>query len=62
MNNFKQCNVKGNLKVTLCGGLKNGQHRFVCVNAWPTGSGTTRSYDLVEVGVALLEEMGFEVL
>lgn len=35
---------------------------FMCVNAWPTGSGTTRSYDLVEVGVALLEEMGFEVL
>jgi hypothetical protein len=29
----------------------------MCMNVWPIGSGTGRRYGLVEVGVALLEEV-----
>jgi hypothetical protein len=28
----------------------------MCLNAWPTGKDTIRSYDLVQIGVALLAE------
>jgi len=31
----------------------------MCLNAWPVGSGTIRRYGPVGVGVALLEEAGF---
>jgi hypothetical protein len=50
-----------------CTGLNMfGPHRLMCVNVWPTGSGTIRRWGLVEVGVAILEELchpvvGFEI-
>jgi hypothetical protein len=41
----------------LCGGLnRNGSHRLMCLNAWPTGRDTIRCV-LVKIGVALLEDM-----
>lgn len=37
-----------------CGGLNRfGPHRLMCLNAWPTGSGTIRRCVLVGVGVSL---------
>jgi hypothetical protein len=32
-------------------------HTFMCLSAWPTGSGTIRRCGLAGVGVALLEEV-----
>jgi hypothetical protein len=32
-------------------------HRLTRLNAWPTGSGTIKRCDLLEGGVALLEEV-----
>ena len=42
----------------MCGGLNRfGSHRFMCLNAWPIGSGTIRRCGLVGVGVALMEKV-----
>ena len=49
---------KDDCKDFYCGGLnKFGPHRLMCLNAWPTGSGTIRRRDLVGVDVALVEYM-----
>jgi hypothetical protein len=41
-----------------CGAMNRNQlHRLLCLNAWLRGSDTTRRCGLVEVGVALLEEV-----
>lgn len=41
-----------------CGALnRNGPHRLMCLNVWPTGSGTTKRGGLVGVDVALLEKV-----
>jgi hypothetical protein len=54
-------------QLSVCGGMNRfGLHRLMCLNAWPTGSGSVRKYGLVRVGVTLLEEVhhcgvGFEV-
>ena len=41
-----------------CSGLnRNGPHRLLYMNVWPKGSGTTRRCGLVEINVALLEEV-----
>ena len=38
------------------GGLNwNGSHRFRCLTLWPLGNDTIRSYNIVGIGVALLE-------
>jgi hypothetical protein len=42
----------------MCVGLNRfGPHGFICLNAWPIGSGTIRRKVLVRVGVVLLEEV-----
>ncbi|ERE82677.1 putative double-stranded RNA-binding protein Staufen isoform 3 [Cricetulus griseus] len=41
-----------------CDGLNRyGPHGLMCLNAWPIQSGTIRSGTIVEVGVALFEEV-----
>ena len=41
-----------------CGALNRfGLQRLMCLSAWPIGNDTIRRYDLVGVGVPLLEEV-----
>lgn len=41
-----------------CGGLnRNCSHRLMCFHTWSIGTGTTRRWGLVEVGVVFLEEV-----
>lgn len=45
-------------KALWCGGLnRSGLHRLMCMNAWPTESGTIKRYGLMGVPVALLVEV-----
>lgn len=50
---YENYNSDSSLRVTTHGSL----NRFKCLNVWPTVSGTIRSCGLVEVGVALLNEV-----
>jgi hypothetical protein len=36
---------------------RNGPHKLIDLNAWSPGSGTTRRYCLLGVGVVLWEEV-----
>ena len=52
--------------VECCGLSRNDCHRLMCLNVWPTGSGTSRGCGLVGTCVALSEEVchcskGFKV-
>jgi hypothetical protein len=57
-------NEQGSKKTTktrtesLCGGLNRfDPHRFIYLNSWPIENGTITRYDLIEGGIALLEEV-----
>jgi len=53
---YPQLNTQ--IELGYCGGLdRYGSHRFMCLNAWPTGSGNIRRCGLVGIDVALFEEV-----